>query len=63
MQSIPLAVLKPGLPRVQDQPRRELHAIHTACGIETLVRETECYDHLILHAIHTACGIETAFAQ
>ena len=34
-----------------------LHAIHTACGIETEINNIS--DHVIdqLHAIHTACGI------
>ena len=36
-----------------------LHAIHTACGIETL-KGTCFHKELELHAIHTACGIETS---
>ena len=59
MQSIPLAVLKPVIGMIYPLDLIVLHAIHTACGIEThhylswrLLRES-------LHAIHTACGIET----
>ena len=60
MQSIPLAVLK----RKQHIPFVSvllLHAIHTACGIETLdvVRFRFSTDGTQLHAINTACGIET----
>ena len=36
-----------------------LHAIHTACGIETRYQATEHQRSDLLHAIHTACGIET----
>ena len=38
----------------------KLHAIHTACGIETLAEIDEPDILIELHAIHTACGIETA---
>ena len=41
--------------------RAKLHAIHTACGIETPLTLTRGSKNLKLHAIHTACGIETAF--
>jgi len=37
-----------------------LHAIHTACGIETMEFRITTNGVLRLHAIHTACGIETA---
>ena len=36
MQSIPLAVLKPETPAFR-HGEEQLHAIHTACGIETRV--------------------------
>ena len=36
-----------------------LHAIHTACGIETKSGSTLFSFAEELHAIHTACGIET----
>ena len=36
-----------------------LHAIHTACGIETLSSIVNVTSTELLHAIHTACGIET----
>ena len=36
-----------------------LHAIHTACGIETATGEIAQSTSRKLHAIHTACGIET----
>ena len=36
-----------------------MHAIHTACGIETSRRYRTRWDTIGLHAIHTACGIET----
>ena len=35
MQSIPLAVLKPPMKSFKMDFRLSLHAIHTACGIET----------------------------
>ena len=59
MQSIPLAVLKLFFVYLQNTFFKLLHAIHTACGIETrrfarILRQIEP-----LHAIHTACGIET----
>ena len=58
MQSIPLAVLK-----LEDHVPAfriaVLHAIHTACGIETEKFHYSQSKHTILHAIHTACGIET----
>ena len=58
MQSIPLAVLK--LYRgFLLQMERLLHAIHTACGIETAELVYPHQIHSSLHAIHTACGIET----
>ena len=60
MQSIPLAVLKQP-PFVQSAPTALLHAIHTACGIETCRLFYQCIRNK-LHAIHTACGIETATA-
>ena len=58
MQSIPLAVLKHegALRHVQC---RALHAIHTACGIETGDAGAAAEPAAELHAIHTACGIET----
>ena len=58
MQSIPLAVLKP---RKEDKlmtSHSELHAIHTACGIETPFSWAMKESSFILHAIHTACGVE-----
>ena len=58
MQSIPLAVLKLvyiGYPTVLSL----LHAIHTACGIETFAQDAGTRLLEQLHAIHTACGIET----
>ena len=36
-----------------------MHAIHTACGIETSVAIYSSMPISQLHAIHTACGIET----
>ena len=36
-----------------------LHAIHTACGIETRHKLNLRIEIDLLHAIHTACGIET----
>ena len=36
-----------------------LHAIHTACGIETSAVTLRSLNIFPLHAIHTACGIET----
>ena len=63
MQSIPLAVLKHN-PVPMCEPRTILlHAIHTACGIETHNREDGQLQTTKLHAIHTACGIETARAE
>ena len=63
MQSIPLAVLK----RKTYEFRAScdgLHAIHTACGIETLTPvKSSITNSVPLHAIHTACGIETAQAH
>ena len=60
MQSIPLAVLKrfDSLLLGADEA---LHAIHTACGIETPspLRTQRIRVQDELHAIHTACGIET----
>ena len=56
MQSIPLAVLK----RYSFKNSlffKELHAIHTACGIETWAGIQLWMFLRILHAIHTACGI------
>ena len=38
----------------------KLHAIHTACGIETKMLGVFSRLKMRLHAIHTACGIETA---
>ena len=58
MQSIPLAVLKLHLPKSAVM-RQLLHAIHTACGIETLEQHANKNGACKLHAIHTACGIET----
>ena len=59
MQSIPLAVLKLRFLRARKSLLFQLHAVHTACGIET----NEPYGNHIqvyqLHAVHTACGIET----
>ena len=37
----------------------ELHAIHTACGIETIYGKVPSSSMTLLHAINTACGIET----
>ena len=56
MQSIPLAVLKLShlLQRVL---LLRLHAIHTACGIETNKIANHTRAKWPLHAIHTACGI------
>ena len=58
MQSIPLAVLKRN-----DKPLFPagdvLHAVHTACGIETHIEKSAPRPYSILHAVHTACGIET----
>ena len=59
MQSIPLAVLKLVL-IYHFWGYFLLHAIHTACGIET--NADRCRAKSVprqLHAIHTACGIET----
>ena len=39
--------------------RLSLHAIHTACGIETPEAVRVKLKVHALHAIHTACGIET----
>ena len=58
MQSIPLAVWKHQQGFFQPLSLK-LHAIHTACGIETAVDEAGLVDMNLLHAIHTACGIET----
>ena len=56
MQSIPLAVLKR-----KDHEKSSflipLHAIHTACGIETLSSIVNVTSTELLHAIHTACGV------
>ena len=59
MQSIPLAVLKPFPLRTSSHRRLSLHAIHTACGIETGIWLDIRSGWKTLHAIHTACGIET----
>ena len=40
-------------------PKYLLHAIHTACGIETPTNCAWEVNRTQLHAIHTACGIET----
>ena len=61
MQSIPLAVLKQGVPK-RWRTLHRLHAIHTACGIETLDNRLEKFWVCILHAIHTACGIFFIFS-
>ena len=37
----------------------KLHAIHTACGIETARHSVFLDGSEPLHAIHTACGMET----
>ena len=58
MQSIPLAVLKHMI-RSFVFVMFILHAIHTACGIETKSIGGVCVENNQLHAIHTACGIET----
>ena len=58
MQSIPLAVLKRRR-HLSLHQICQLHAIHTACGIETLWRRSSFLIISKLHAIHTACGIET----
>ena len=58
MQSIPLAVLKPQI-HSHALLNVLLHAIHTACGIETKQFGRFWNNELQLHAIHTACGIET----
>ena len=58
MQSIPLAVLK-RIISFHFQLSVILHAIHTACGIETQTRHAPWTRTPRLHAIHTACGIET----
>ena len=58
MQSIPLAVLKLAQPSLVFN-HEVLHAIHTACGIETIIPPFARVCRLVLHAIHTACGIET----
>ena len=59
MQSIPLAVLKLKSVRFLSKMTDALHAIHTACGIETKVARSGDFVFRVLHAIHTACGIET----
>ena len=59
MQSIPLAVLKLHFLTFHGWNVNLLHAIHTACGIETLSRFVQLLPDSPLHAIHTACGIET----
>ena len=58
MQSIPLAVLKQ-LACFRQSMLSVLHAIHTACGIETRAMREQTFSIFSLHAIHTACGIET----
>jgi len=58
MQSIPLAVLKLFFSQ-HHASQKLLHAIHTACGIETPILITGSLSVAELHAIHTACGIET----
>ena len=58
MQSIPLAVWKRQV-SCAVRASGPLHAIHTACGIETHRTPTSRRDWQGLHAIHTACGIET----
>ena len=58
MQSIPLAVLKQNTCERIAEPIL-LHAIHTACGIETLSSIVNVTSTELLHAIHTACGVET----
>ena len=63
MQSIPLAVLKLNRLRDEEDFGIELHAIHTACGIETTVIGCSSKPLNRLHAIHTACGIETQHIQ
>ena len=62
MQSIPLAVLKLWRDLLKTSNRASLHAIHTACGIET-IRTSPRASVVELHAIHTACGIETVAAR
>ena len=59
MQSVPLAVLKPETSKC---PLLNflLHAIRTACGIETHEMRRSLSTVSVLHAIRTACGIETA---
>ena len=59
MQSIPLAVLKHLANSILNILPFKLHAIHTACGIETRQRNFFRLIFDSLHAIHTACGIET----
>ena len=61
MQSVPLAVLKRVISTLSKLFVVVLHAIRTACGIEThnshqFLSDQECCP---LHAIRTACGIET----
>ena len=58
MQSIPLAVLKLSYTTVGLNGHNILHAIHTACGIETQRRIYRDPSIGLLHAIHTACGVE-----
>ena len=62
MQSIPLAVLKLLVihPKDSIEVKMKLHAIHTACGIETVSTNHDKNYRNVLHAIHTACGIETS---
>ena len=61
MQSIPLAVLKQARSATRRDAMKTLHAIHTACGIETTCVLAMSFFSRQLHAIHTACGIETSF--
>ena len=58
MQSIPLAVLKHAH-LYHSSSDASLHAVHTACGIETSKRNMRDHQNAPLHAVHTACGIET----
>ena len=51
MQSIPLAVLKQGIANLVNLANIELHAIHTACGIETL----KLLDYIFINA-QIACN-------
>ena len=59
MRFIPLAVLKLARASTSQTLLGALHAIHTACGIETREIFHIAEGLLGLHAIHTACGIET----